>query len=136
MLGIERIKILGSEVKDKALLKVIEYLVSREDMNEKYLNEEKSLKQMVEYIKSEAKKQAVNGMAMIEDEEVYGWAIHYFDETNEKLGLKVETKNIIKPLEKSIKEAEEMEKGEVSKEEITLRVARDKNVPEGQLTLF
>ena len=98
--------------------------------------EEKSLKQMVEYIKSEAKKQAVNGMAMIEDEEVYGWAIHYFDETNEKLGLKVETKNIVKPLEKSIKEAEEMEKGEVSKEEITLRVARDKNVPEGQLTLF
>ena len=136
MLGIERIKILGSEVKDKALLKVIEYLVSREDMNEKYLNEEKSLKQMVEYIKSEAKKQAVNGMAMIEDEEVYGWAIHYFDETNEKLGLKVETKNIVKPLEKSIKEAEEREKGEVSKEEITLRVARDKNVPEGQLTLF
>ena len=136
MLGIERIKILGSEVKDKALLKVIEYLVSREDMNEKYLNEEKSLKQMVEYIKSEAKKQAVNGMAMIEDEEVYGWAIHYFDETNEKLGLKVETKNIVKPLEKNIKEAEEMEKGEVSKEEITLRVARDKNVPEGQLTLF
>ena len=136
MLGIERIKILGSEVKDKALLKVIEYLVSREDMNEKYLNEEKSLKQMVEYIKSEAKKQAVNGMAMIEDEEVYGWAIHYFDETNEKLGVKVETKNIVKPLEKSIKEAEEMEKGEVSKEEITLRVARDKNVPEGQLTLF
>ena len=136
MLGIERIKILGSEVKDKALLKVIEYLVSREDMNEKYLNEEKSLKQMVEYIKSEAKKQAVNGMAMIEDEEVYGWAIHYFDETNEKLGLKVETKNIVKPLEKSIKGAEEMEKGEVSKEEITLRVARDKNVPEGQLTLF
>ena len=136
MLGIERIKILGSEVKDKALLKVIEYLVSREDMNEKYLNEEKSLKQMVEYIKSEAKKQAVNGMAMIEDDELYGWAIHYFDETNEKLGLKVETKNIVKPLEKSIKEAEEMEKGEVSKEEITLRVARDKNVPEGQLTLF
>lgn len=136
MLGIERIKVLGSEVKDKALLKVIEYLVSREDMNEKYLNEEKSLKQMVEYIKSEAKKQAVNGMAMIEDEEVYGWAIHYFDETNEKLGLKVETKNIVKPLEKNIKEAEKMEKGEVSKEEITLRVARDKNVPEGQLTLF
>ena len=136
MLGIERIKILGSEVKDKALLKVLEYLVSREDMNDKYLNEEKSLKQMVEYIKSEAKKQAVNGMAMIEDEEVYGWAIHYFDETNEKLGLKVETKNIVKPLEKSIKEAEEIEKGEVSKEEITLRVARDKNVPEGQLTLF
>ena len=136
MLGIERIKILGSEVKDNALLKVIEYLVSREDMNEKYLNEEKSLKQMVEYIKSEAKKQAVNGMAMIEDEEVYGWAIHNFDETNEKLGLKVETKNIVKPLEKSIKEVEEMEKGEVSKEEINLRVARDKNVPEGQLTLF
>ena len=28
MLGIERIKVLGSEVKDKALLKVIEYFVN------------------------------------------------------------------------------------------------------------
>lgn len=85
MKGIERIKILGSEVKDKPLLRIINYLVSREDMNEKYLNEEKSLKQMVEFIKNEAKKQAKDGMAWIEDEVVFGWAIHYFDESNKEL---------------------------------------------------
>ena len=97
MKGIERIKILSAEVTDKPLLKIIDYLLSREDMNDKYLNEEKCLSQMISFIKSEAKKQAKDGVAMIEDEVVYSWAIHYWDETNESLKLekvekKVETK--------------------------------------------
>lgn len=83
--GIERIKVLAAEITDKPLLKIIEYLLTRSDMNEKYLSEEKSLSQMIQFIKSEAKKKAVNGVAMIDDEEVFGWAIHYFDETNENL---------------------------------------------------
>lgn len=87
MQGIERIKQLAKDIKNKPLLKVIEYLISREDMNEKYLNEEKTLKQMVDFIRSEAKKQAENGVAMIEDEVVYSWAIHYFDESNADLNL-------------------------------------------------
>ena len=93
MKGIERIKILSAEVTDKPLLKIIDYLLSREDMNDKYLNEEKCLSQMISFIKSEAKKQAKDGAAMIEDEVVYSWAIHYWDETNESLELeKVEKK--------------------------------------------
>lgn len=91
MNGIDRIKQLASEIKDKPLLKIIDYLLSRQDMNEKYLNEEKTLKQMVEFIRENAQKQAKNGMAMIEDEVVFGWAIHYFDESNEI--LKLSTKN-------------------------------------------
>lgn len=87
MEGIERIKALASEIKDEALLEIVKYLLSREDMNEKYLNEEKSLKQMITFIRSEAKKVAKDGMAMIKDDVVFGWAIHYFDETNEQLGL-------------------------------------------------
>lgn len=86
-LGIERIKQLSSEVKDPALLKIVNYLLSRLDMNEKYLNEEKSLSQMIKFIQSEARKKSQNGIAMIEDEIVYSWAIHYFDETNKKLNL-------------------------------------------------
>lgn len=35
--GIERIKILAKEVKDKPLLKIIDYLLTRNDMNDKYL---------------------------------------------------------------------------------------------------
>ena len=35
MEGIERIKVLASEIKDKPLLKIIEYLLTRTDMNDK-----------------------------------------------------------------------------------------------------
>lgn len=123
MNGIDRIKQLASEIKDKPLLKIINYLLSRQDMNEKYLNEEKSLKQMVEFIRKNAKKQAKNGMAMIEDEVVYGWAIHYFDESNENLKLSTNFKN------DSIENK--------PKVDTVKKVAKKKEVKsEGQLTLF
>lgn len=126
MEGIERIKILASEIKDKSLLKIVEYLISREDMNEKYLNEKKSLNEMVKYIKSEAQKQAKNGMAMIEDKVVYSWAIHYFDESDEDLEL---DKKAIKtvPKVKTIKDEKSKESKKSTNKEWR---------PEGQLTLF
>ena len=117
MEGIERIKALASEIKDPALLKIVEYLLSREDMNDKYLNESKSLKKMVDFIKGQAKKQAKNGMAMIEDEVVYGWAIHYWDENNKDLDIKEEPEEVkeVKPIKK---------------------VQKKEWVAEGQLSLF
>lgn len=121
MEGIERIRILASEIKDEALLKIVNYLMSRKDMNEKYLNEEKTLKQMVSFIKEKAKKRAKDGMAMIEDEVVYSWAIHYFDEANENLKLAVTT--IKESKDNSIKNTEKKFKNK-------------KYVAEGQLSLF
>lgn len=119
LLGLERIKKLSAEVKDKAVLKIIDYLLSRKDMNEKYLNEEKSLTQMIEFIKSKAREKTTNGVAMIEDDEVYSWAIHYFDESNKDLKIS------------KIKEDVEV------KEEKKSTVKKNKNwIPEGQLSLF
>ena len=119
LLGLERIKKLSAEVKDKAVLKIINYLLSRKDMNEKYLNEEKTLTQMIEFIKAKAKEKATNGVAMIEDDEVFSWAIHYFDESN-----------------KDLKISRTKEDVEV-KEEKKSTVKKNKNwVPEGQLSLF
>lgn len=129
MEGIERIKILASEVKDTALLKIVEYLLSREDMNDKYLNEEKSLKQMIEFIKGQAKKKAHDGMAMIEDEIVYGWAIHYFDESNDQLKIK---ENIIEKIEP----VEKVEQPKKIVSDATPKKKKTKWVAEGQLTLF
>lgn len=118
MKGIERIKILSSEIKDKALLKIVEYLLKRGDMNDKYLNEEKNLTQMVDFIKSLALKQSKNGMAIIEDEVVYSWAIHYWDETNKELNIRPN-------------------KNEEKKEIVTGTLKKvNEWVPEGQLTLF
>lgn len=117
MEGIERIKALASEIKDPALLKIVEYLLSREDMNDKYLNESKSLKKMVDFIKGQAKNKSKNGMAMIEDEVVYGWAIHYWDENNKDLDIKEEPEEVkeVKPIKK---------------------VQKKEWVAEGQLSLF
>lgn len=122
MNGIERIRILASEIKDKALLKIVDYLLTRQDMNEKYLNEEKSLKQMISFIKDSAQKEAKDGVAMIEDDVVYSMAIHYWDEPNEKLKLE----NVKVKTEEKIK-----------KEQTKTKTTQKKDwSPEGQLTLF
>ena len=108
--GIERIKNLMEEEKNKQILKVAEYLITREDMEEKYSNEEKNLNGMYEYIKSRAQKQAENGCAWVEDEEVYNWAIHYWDESEEDLA-KEKTKDDKLSKEKTKKPQKETSKG-------------------------
>lgn len=47
---------------------------------EKINSGEKNLWQCWQYITSEAKKQAKNGCACISDTEVFGWAMHFFEE--------------------------------------------------------
>ena len=42
----------------------------------------KSIKGCCDYIKKKAKEAAKDNVAMIADEVVYGWAVHYFDEDN------------------------------------------------------
>ena len=135
MEGIERIKILASEIKDSALLKIIEYLLSREDMNEKYLNEEKNLTNMVNYIKSEARKKQNNGIAMIEDQVVFGWAIHYFDETDEQLGL-INSSKKEEPKEENICEINADDSKQLQTNVEKKIIEKKEYFPEGQLTLF
>lgn len=87
MEGIKRLSEMVKNQKDKYLIKVVSYLILQEDMNEYYLNEEKNLKDMAEYIKKLAKKEAINGVAIIEDETVYQWAKEYFQTSNQELGI-------------------------------------------------
>lgn len=47
---------------------------------EKINNSQKTLSQCWSYIVSEAKKQAIDGCACIDDATVFGWAIHFFEE--------------------------------------------------------
>ena len=98
----ERLKQLIAEIKEntnisaedkKGILKVTEYLLTRNDMDEKFNNTEKTLLEMWEFIKDEAREKATNGVAILDDEEVYSIAIHYFDESNESLGIGKETKS-------------------------------------------
>lgn len=113
-----------NENKNPAIAKIAEYLLTRTDMKEKLDNEKKSLSEMFDYIVSEANKHRDGNCACIDDETVYGWAIHYYDEENvkfKKIGnVKVDNDN--KKEEKPISKKTKKEKV--------------KNELEGQLSLF
>lgn len=47
----------------------------------KYKDESKSVAKCCAYIKEQARKKAQNGCAVIEDAQVFGWAVHYYDES-------------------------------------------------------
>lgn len=106
--GIERLKTMLAEFKDGYSLKaVVDYLVTRTDMDEKFQNEEKNLKDMEKHITEKARNQAVHNVAMISDNMVYSWAVLYFTLSNELLGIKKEepkkeTESKVKKNEKSI----------------------------------
>ena len=72
---------------DKKYAQVIaNYLLERIETDEclraKLEETNKTLKGCVDYVKSEAKKQAEDGVAMVEDNQVYDWCVHYFLEDN------------------------------------------------------
>lgn len=55
----------------------------------KYNNPKKSIQECCQYITGEAYARAEGGTAVISDEEVYGWAVHYYDK--DKQGRRIET---------------------------------------------
>lgn len=111
---------------DIQLLTIGNYLKEQAEQDETFKakldNEEKSLIQCFDYIKSEAQKKSKNGCAMIKDEIVFGWAVHYYDETNEKLGL------IEKEVEKTIIPKQEISKKQIEEKKITLPKVEQKSV--------
>ena len=89
MNGYNRIKelYLNNTNKDKALVRIVTYLMKHEGMSEHYLKEEKNLEDMMKFIHNKAKEQAVNNVAILDDEIVYELAITYFTQSNEELGI-------------------------------------------------
>ena len=96
MEGIKRLSKMIDGQKDKCLIKIVNYLMLQPDMDFHFLKEEKNLEDMAKYIRKLAKKSEVNGMAIIDDEEVYKWAKDYFIKSNKELGIEEKTKKEIK----------------------------------------
>lgn len=65
---------------------VLNYLesVASDSLIERINNGKKTMADCWAYIVSEAKKKAVKGCACIDDQTVYGWAIHFFEEDSIK----------------------------------------------------
>lgn len=92
-----------------------------------YAKENKNIKDCCSYITSQAKKQASNGCAMIEDDIVYGWAVHYYDEDD----IKVEkTSNVRSGVNNSVP------KTEVKKEAPKAKINTQKKEDAERYSLF
>ncbi|MGN1275549.1 MAG: Cas9 inhibitor AcrIIA9 family protein, partial [Floccifex sp.] len=66
------------KVKNENIKKVCDYLASRNDVDKD--KEGKSIDEMWKYIVRKAKEKSVNGCAVLSDDEVYGLAVHFYDE--------------------------------------------------------
>jgi len=97
MNGFDRLREQVKDQEDSALKQVIEYLISRDDMEQKYLNEEKNIKEMCNFIKEKGKVHAKNGWNFITNEVVFAWAIMYWALPNAflKINTPKETKNSV-----------------------------------------
>jgi hypothetical protein len=80
--------------KNKNIQKVLTYVLGQVEIDTKLAQrvalDNKTVDKMWAYITGEARKLAVGNTAIVDDETVYGWAIHYFIEADTE--LKVETK--------------------------------------------
>lgn len=118
MEGLKRLETEVLELNDYNVSAIFNYLKKREDLIDKFDNEEKSLKEMYKYICDQARKKAVNNVAMIDDRVVYLWAVTYFIKSNEELGLKKEN---VKPKKedttKKVEDKQDVEKKEEKKED-------------------
>ena len=119
----------------------------------KYQNEKKNLKDCVTYILNKVQKMGVNGF---EDDEIYGMAMHYYDEENIEVGKDIKGGQVVvnhhvKLTEEEIAEAKQKAIDAVFKEQrdkMTKKPAKKTTPPppvktevtpkaeEGGLTLF
>ena len=110
---------------------IANYLLNRietdECLKEKLEETNKTLKGCVEYVKKEAKKQAEDNVAIIEDQQVYEWAVHYFLE--DSLDFETKEKPSKKKNNNDEEEEEETEKVETLFDEEEVVKEEKKSIP-------
>ena len=113
MEGLERLEIQTLELNNASISAVFDYLKTRKDLYENFKNEEKTMKQMYEFMYNKASKHKQDNVAMISDQLVYMWAVMYFTRSNEDLGIKEKkvmpptSKEVIEKIEKKNDKSEE-----------------------------
>lgn len=122
MNGFDRLREQVKDQEDMALKQTVDYLISRKDMEQRYLKEEKTLEGMCNFIKSKGNKHCRHGWNYITNEVVFTWAIMYWSLPDEFLKIntpikktatkksttnqKQNTKNNVVSLEKAKQEME------------------------------
>lgn len=91
--GFDRLKEEIDGQEDKALIQTVDYLLTRDDLNERFLNKEKSLEGMAKFIRDKGTSLCKSGWNYITNEVVYAWAVMYYSLPNSFLKI-VENKKV------------------------------------------
>ena len=116
MNGFDRLRNQVKDQEDMALKETVDYLLTRKDMEQKYLNEEKTLEEMAKFIRNEV---------------VFAWAIMYFSLPNSF--LKINTNKSTKK-EKSTSQNSKTKNNIISLEEAKKEIDKKQEVV--QISLF
>lgn len=127
MEGKERLKQEALEMNDHNVILIFNYIKEKEELQDKFNNEEKTIKGMYNFICNKARKLATKNVAMVNDQIVYLWAMAYFNKSNEELGIN--PKNII---EQNKTKKLETTKIETKKKEIEKEIKQE----DSQFSLF
>lgn len=107
-----------------------------------YLDRRVTLESTSRFIREQARKAAFGGVAMIDDETVYGWAVHYVQDGEVKAEAKPKVTIIMKETEEALRERAEAEFLEAERKRLkekhkkALEREKKKREQSGQLTLF
>lgn len=134
MTGFERLKEQVKDQEDKALLQTVDYLLSREDMEQKYLNPEKTIEEMAKFIHNKGIKYMKNGWNYITNEVVYAWAIMYFSLPNSFLKIEKKDTNNDKIKTKTSSKKSNSKNNVVSLEDAKKNMEKKKET--AQISLF
>ena len=121
MEGIKRLEQEALEMNDHNVILIFDYIKNKEELQDKFNNEEKTIKGMYDFICSKAKNLAITNVAIVNDRIVYLWAMAYFNKSNEELGIN--KKNLIS-------------KKEIKKPEETKEEHKKENKKDDQVSLF
>ncbi len=111
---------------EKAILEYLEKNAS-EELKAKMQNSDKEISDCLQFIADSVRKQAVNGCACVSDPEVFGLAVHYFEEDSIKKFSGVATSSV---------QTSTMAKPVDPKPVAEKKTTKQKVVESGQMSMF
>ncbi len=147
MEGFERLKVMEKEENNPFISEIVEYLLTRKDIEDKFLNEKKTLNKMNEYIEQKALALCINDKKTLgnsstkyssvglNNNQVYSWAVMYFSLPDEMLGLDKLKEKIGKTVITSVPN---ITKTKQNKEKIDIKKPKEvkKELVKEQISLF
>lgn len=147
MNGFDRLKSMEKEENNPFISAVVAYLMTREDMEDKYLNEKKTLSGMNEFIENKALELCINNKKKLgdsstkyasvglEDKRVYLWAVMYFLLPDEKLGMEKLKQSASKTVIGTVPNSIKKENNTTTSKKIEAQKTKNELVKE-QISLF